>query len=216
VAHVDRTAAVRAAGRQALRARIAAAIDRTGVPLTPADRATIDRFHGRFVEAGLSLQFNSTGRPPQWSYPTYRDLLLEVDRTGARRNFLASDADFQFVRRLQVADLVIPIVGDLSGERAIVAAGQFLKARGARLSAIYTSNVEFYLFRQGSFGRFAANVGRLPAASSALIVRSAFGGGAYADPGYNSASLTQPVQQFLDGVSNGRIRRYGDLLVESK
>ena len=43
------------------------------------DLATIAGFHRRFMEDGLSLRFNSAGRPPQAYYPTYRDLLLETD-----------------------------------------------------------------------------------------------------------------------------------------
>ena len=75
----------------ALRSRMAAVIRGFGVPMSDADRSTIDRFHRRFIEAGLGLQFNSTGRAPQYDYPTYRDMLLEVDRQGVRQSFLASE-----------------------------------------------------------------------------------------------------------------------------
>ena len=34
-----------------------------------------DRFHQTFIERGLDLRFETTGRPPRRSYPTYRDLL---------------------------------------------------------------------------------------------------------------------------------------------
>ena len=91
-----------------LRARVDAKIKTFGVPLSDADFATIDRFHRRFVTAGLPLKFQTTGRAPQSYYPTYRDLLLETDRQGQRWNFLASEDDFQFVRSLERRDLVDP------------------------------------------------------------------------------------------------------------
>ena len=58
------------------------AIGKTGVPLSREDFATIDRFHRRFIQAGVDLQFQSTGRPPQSHYPTYRELLLATDASG--------------------------------------------------------------------------------------------------------------------------------------
>src|SRR5688500_13076186 len=65
-----------AAGLADLRARLVRRIQDTGVPLSTADIATIWRFHGRFIEDGLDLQFHSTGRAPQFGYPTLRDLAL--------------------------------------------------------------------------------------------------------------------------------------------
>ena len=53
--------------------RLDAAVRSFGVPLSNQDLSTIDRFHQRFVEAGLELRFQSMGRPPQFYYPTYRD-----------------------------------------------------------------------------------------------------------------------------------------------
>ena len=91
--------------------------------MTRAELATIDRFHRRFIEAGVGLRFQSTGRPPQSHYPTYRDLLLATDSLGERSNYLASEEAYQFVKGLEQRDLVIPVVGDLSGSRALSAIG---------------------------------------------------------------------------------------------
>ena len=109
-----------------LEARLAAVINGFGVPLSNTDRATIARFHRRFVDAGLFLQFNSTGRLPQYHYPTYRDLLLEVDRDAVRRSFLANEDDFQFVKTLHARDRIVPIVGDLAGRDALANVGRYL------------------------------------------------------------------------------------------
>jgi hypothetical protein len=162
----------------------------------------------------LSLQFNTTGRAPQYDYPTYRDLLLEVDRAGARRSFMASEGDFQFVKDLQSRDRVIPIVGDLSGPTALGSVAKHLGASNLQVTTFYTSNVEFYLFRNGTFARFIANLSRLPRQPNSVIVRSVFpagSAGAAAVAGYNSASLTQPIQALVDGYAKGRFRQYWEL-----
>ena len=115
--------------------------------------------------------------PPQYDYPTYRDLLLEVDRDAVRRSFLANEEDFQFVKSLHARDRIVPIVGDLAGRGALANVGRYLDATGLRVSAFYTSNVEFYLFRDGSAQAFIANLARLPRQPGSVIVRSVFPGG---------------------------------------
>ncbi len=68
VSHVE-AAALDARAISALRARVNEAIAKTGVPLSREDLATIDRFHRRFIVAGVGLRFESTGRPLQSSLP---------------------------------------------------------------------------------------------------------------------------------------------------
>ncbi len=201
------------AGVDALRQRTDAAIRKTGVPLSAQDFQTIDRFHRRFIEAGLSLRFHTAGRPPQSYYPTYRQLLAETDPSGRHANFLASEDAFQFVKGLQGRNLVIPVVGDISGPSALAAIGRAIADRRETLSAIYVSNVEFYLFGQGSFSRFAANLGRIPRSPASVLIRSVFGRFVYdARPGDGSVSRVQTVDELLTAFAAGRIRYYGDLV----
>ncbi len=211
-AHIDAARPLSATALAALRARVSEQLATTSVPLSAADRETIARFHGQFIAAGLSLQFNSTGRAPQFGYPTYRDLMLEVDRAGTQRSFLASEADFQFVKGLQDRDLVIPVVGNLAGPSALAAIGKSIVRRGERLSAFYASNVEFYLFREGSFARFIDNLRQVPRSDRAVVIRSVFGGAGSPAPGYNSASLIQPIGVLVDGFAKGQFREYWELV----
>jgi hypothetical protein len=173
-----------------IREKVTARIRAFGVPLSAGDLATIDRFHRRFIQDGLDLQFNSTGRAPQWSYPTLRDLVLETDGEGRRANYLATEEGFAFVKALQERDLVIPVVGDLSGPTALRAIGRFVASRNERVSALYASNVEFYLDRNRTFPQFAANVRQLPWSPRGVIIRSVFGGG-------SSESSIEPIARFL-------------------
>jgi hypothetical protein len=198
----------------ALRKRLDEAIARTGVPLSSEDRATIDRFHRRFVADGLSLRFESTGRPPQSYNPTYRDLLRDTDESGRQAGFLASEEAFQFVKGLESRDLVIPVVGNLAGPSAVAAIGRAVTARQERVSAFYVSNVEFYLFGDGSFPRFAANLGRLPHMPNAVLIRSIFGRYTVSPtrPGDASVSRLQAIDDLLRDHAAGRIRQYIDIL----
>jgi len=200
-----------------LRARVDAAIKRSGVSLSANDFQTIDRFHRRFIEEGLELRFQSTGRPPRSYYPTYRQLLSDTDGSGKQGNYLASEEAFQFVKGLQARDLIIPIVGDVSGPTAMAGIGSVLTKRGTRLSTFYISNVEFYLFGDGAFARYVANLGRLPHAANGVVIRSVFGG---FSPGLRSGdasvSQVQGIDDLLAGVASKKIQYYADLVGRSR
>lgn len=182
-----------------LRSRLDVVVKRFGVPLSAEDITTIDKFHRRFIESGLGLQFHSFNRQAQDYYPTYEELLIGTDSRGRQGHYLASEDAFQFVKSLQAHDRIIPIVGNLSGPTALAAIGHVLSAKGETLSAFYASNVEFYLDRQGSYQRFISNLGRLPHTSRSVIIRSRFNRGFGA-----STSEVQPVEEVLAQFPVGR------------
>jgi hypothetical protein len=175
-----------------LRAAVNAAIGDYGVPLARDDLARIERFHATFIERGLELRFNSHGRPPRPHYPTLRELILATDRDGRAWHYLADERDYQFVRQLQMQDLIVPVVGDVSGPHALRAIGRTIAARGERVSAFYISNVETYLYG-GAYARFAANVNLLPRGPRSVMIRSIFGG-----------SSSTSVLEGMDEVAAGR------------
>jgi hypothetical protein len=194
--------------------KLHASIRATGIPVSAADLATIDRFRRAFVQSGLGLQFQSTGRPARDYYPTYRDLLLETDRRGRKLCYLASEDDFQFVKALEARDGVVPVVGNLSGPHAVAAIGQEIARRGEKVSAFYVSNIENYLFRDGSFPRFVDNVKKLPRSDKSVIIRSLFGGMSLPEsvPGYYSTSAIQTINEFVANCGSTRCRGYYELL----
>ena len=171
-------------------------------------------FIAAFAQAGLGLQFTSTGRPAREYYPTYRDLLLETDRKGRKLCYLASEDDFQFVRALEARDGVIPVVGDLSGPHAVAAVGQLMAQRGQKLAAFYVSNVENYLFRNGAYARYIENLKRLPHSDRSVLIRSIFGGYSLPEsaPGYYSTSTVQNLNELLANCAAGKCRSYFELL----
>ncbi len=190
------TAESRGAAQRAVSAQIA----RMGLSLSPTDMATISRFHETFMSQGLALRFTSIGRAPRPYYPTLRDLLLETDRSGRQANYLASEADFQYVKELHHRNLIIPVVGDLAGAKALTGAGRFVRDRGLPVSVLYASNAEDYVMRDGGFARYVQNVASLPRTSNSVMIRSWFGGPGthpHEVPGYFSVQLLQTMDAFV-------------------
>jgi hypothetical protein len=214
IAYLDMAEPASAAWNGADLERLHASIRSTGIPLSAADLATIDRFRRAFVQSGLGLQFQSTGRPARDYYPTYRDLLLETDRRGRKLCYLASEDDFQFVKSLEARDGLVPVVGNLSGPRALANIGQEIARRGEKVSAFYVSNIENYLFRDGTFPRFVDNVKKLPRSDKSVIIRSLFGGMSLPEsvPGYYSTSAIQTINEFVANCGTTRCRSYYELL----
>lgn len=199
------------------RAAVRTAVQGFGVPLSPRDLAVIDAIHVRFIHAGMALRFNTHNQPPRSYYPSFRDLLLERDRDGRQANYLVREDDYRYVRRMERENRLIPVVGDLGGTHALRAIGAYLRQAGGRVSTFYTSNVEFYLMRQGTFGRFVENVAALPLARDAVIVRSYFNRFTRAlpetVPGYASTQLTQAADALVRAYRSGAIRTYHDLIL---
>jgi len=194
-------------------ARVARQMGTYGIPIVEQDRETIARIHGRFVGAGLDLQYESLNRPSRRNYPTFRDLLLERDLEGNQASYLASEDDFQFVKSLHARNLIVPVVGNLAGDRALRAIGRDIAARGERVSVLYVSNVEFYLVREGSFAEFAENAKTLPRNERSVIVRSYFNGPySYGHPqwvpGYFSTQILQTLDSFVTEYTSGGYTDY--------
>jgi hypothetical protein len=84
------------------------------------------------------------------------------------------------------------------------------------VSAIYTSNVEFYLFRSRSFVRFIDNLRQLPIDDRTVIIRSVFhalrGPHPRAAPGYYSTQLLQSAEILLQRIDDGAYRDYWDVV----
>ncbi|HKE03370.1 MAG TPA: hypothetical protein VKE91_04890 [Blastocatellia bacterium] len=219
IAYLDKTPSKRELFEKT-KAEIQSKVKGFGVKLDPAEFETISRIHTAFFDAGPDLKFTSRNRPPQWYYPSYRDLLFEKDLTGKQCNYLASEDDFRFLRSLEERNLIIPVVANLAGDHALKSIAQYLNERGERVSALYTSNVEFYLmrgFRDDEFNRFAENVSLLPRDELSVIIRSYFNGvWRYEHPqsvsGYYSTQLLQTMESFVKEYSSGGYKSYSDLV----
>jgi hypothetical protein len=143
------------------------------LPLTVDDLKGIEYVLGAFSWHGPGLSYWSTGgRGGGRNAPTYWDLMVADDGKGQTRSFLASDENFSVLKDLHEKNLLVPIVGNFAGPKALRAVGRYLKERDAVVAAFYLSNVEQYLSRDNHWYVFCANVSTLPLDSSSTFIRS--------------------------------------------
>ena len=103
--------------------------------------------------------------------------MTATDADGVTRSFLASEENFNVVKAMEAANLVVPVVGDFGGPSAIRAIAGYLKARRAMVGVFYLSNVEQYLYQDGKWEAFCRNVATLPLNAGSTFIRSQNGGG---------------------------------------
>lgn len=192
-----------------------------GFGLDRDDIESIRYVYTSFHLEGLDItySFGTGGRGGGRGMPSLADLILSTDASGRNQNFLANEEIYGVVRQMQLNNLVVPVVGDFGGPRAVRAVGEFLRQHGAVVSAIYTSNVEQYLFRDPDKWRaYYANVATMPLDSNSTFVRSVFNSGGRSFGGFGARSVTvlQPVQQLLQAVRDGLIQTYTDVISMSR
>lgn len=194
-------------------------VQKYGFTLSQSDFETIAKIHKAFFSAGLEIRYSSYHRPPRSIYPTYRDLLLERDLAGQQQNYFNSEEDFQFLKKLEDQDLIVPVVGDLSGTQALKAIGQYVAESKEKVSAFYVSNIEFYLQRQGTFDKFVENLKLLPIDERSVIIRSYFNYYApphpQAEPNHFSTQLLQRIDDLIKQCAGGECDSYNDIVTKN-
>jgi len=150
-------------------------------PLSADDLKGIAHIFHAFYTFGPNINYSSTegdaGGSNAGNYrPTYADLMTATDSESHARSYLASEEAFAFVKALESKNLVVPIVGDFAGPRALRAVGAYLKSRSAVVSAFYVSNVEQYLRAERVWGSFCGNAARLPIDDQSTFIRAGRGG----------------------------------------
>jgi hypothetical protein len=122
---------------------------------------------------GPRIQYSPIGLGGATVQPTYAELMAATDDHGQMRGFLASEDAFAFVKDLESRNLVVPVVGNFAGPKALRAVGSYLKQRNSMVSVFYLSNVEEYLRRDGIWQDFCDNVSALPVDETSRFIRSA-------------------------------------------
>jgi hypothetical protein len=183
-----------------------------GFQLNAKDLEVLDHIHQIFERYGPGTRYSSTARTvnssnsnDNWNLAT---ILATVDDNGANRSFMANEQLFHAVKKMQHANLIVPIVGDLAGDSAMKAIAEYLQDHQLTVTAFYVSNVEQYLFRNnglrnGGAQRFYENVALLPFDSSSMFIRSSVRGPVVKQlyPGFASflASMSETINAFNEG-----------------
>jgi hypothetical protein len=185
--------------------------------LDSEDSASLQYVYQAFFEAGAALTYSSNsmrgfgGR----GMPSYRMLMTATDDEGNNRSYLGSDEAFETLKDLQERNLIVPIVGDFAGDKALRAVGDWVREKDAVVDVFYVSNVEQYLFQQGDdWRRFYENVATLPRGRHALFIRSISNRGwrPRQHPHARSSSVTSPIEEVLGLFRIGRLQRYADII----
>lgn len=217
VLYMDTVAAPEAVFEEA-DTRLLASVSGYGYPLSAWDRETIRGIHAAFWERGLGIRYSNETNVRSRRYPTWRQLLLQMDLEENRASYLASEESFRYVKRLQRRNRVVPVVGDLGGPHALAAIGREIATRGLRVSAFYVSNVEQYLMRGPGFGTFAVTVAGLPFDERSVIIRSYFTRRvpiAQTVPGHFSTQLLERFTSFVEVQEAGGYVSYLDLVTRN-
>ena len=170
-----------AAYKENLKAIVDLLVRKHKLPLSEDDQTGIEYVYHSFYTFGPGISYNSTGRGfgggrggRGGNFTTYADLMTLTDRDGVNHGFLANEENFKVMRNLEEKNLIIPLVGDFGGPKAIRAVGKYLKEHGATVTTFYLSNVEQYL--GSNWNDFCANVASLPLNEKSTFIRSSRGG----------------------------------------
>jgi len=205
-------------------------------PIADTNVAGMAHVYEAFFERGPDIRYSMRTARRGLPFPTYAELMTAADARGAAGSFLASEEAYRAVRDLQARNLVVPVVGDFSGPRALAAVGSFLRDRGLTVAVFYSSNVEMYLFRGDGWKAFYRNLSSLPIDGESVLVRSVFQGfgpgypgglsgspqgGSWTWPGAPGTSLpgvlwVDPMEALLADVERGAITDYRGLLARMK
>jgi len=149
-----------------------------GFALTPDDIQKVEFVYDVFFRAGpqIDYKFESSWPPSMAPAPNYVQAMTDTDADKKAWSFLATEENYQVVRDLHLKNMIIPLVGDFAGPKAIRTVGEYVAQRNGIISAFYLSNVEYYLAPQGggneaTIQRFYDNAAALPMDSSSMFIR---------------------------------------------
>jgi hypothetical protein len=167
--------------RENLRAIEDVLLKKGKLPLAAEDVTGIGFVYRAFFTHGPAITWstNTGGSNRSGRGVTYSTLMLQTDAQGQGLGYLASEDQFQVVKNLEARNLIVPVVGDFGGPKAIRGVGAYLKDRGATVTAFYLSNVEQYLRQDGKWGAFCRNSAALPLDDASVFIRPSGGGIAF-------------------------------------
>ena len=183
-----------------------------GFALSDEDLKGIEYVYTQFFTFGPSITYQSSSRgnspipAGSRSYfgranmPSYADLQAATDADGRNHSYLANEENFRFLKTFESRNLLVPVVGDFAGSKALRSVGQYLSDHGATVTAFYVSNVEQYLFQNGVWQAFYRNIAALPLDESSVFIRSISG-----------TEVLDPIRALLRDHADGRLQSYVDL-----
>jgi hypothetical protein len=194
--------------------------EKHGFALTPDDLRGIEYVARAFFSEGPDLRYSFPSPRMARVFPTYSDLQKTDDGNGTSYAYLASEESFRAIRDYERKNLIVPVIGDFAGPKALRAVGAYITTHGGTVNYVYTSNVEQYLFQNDAYRRYYASVATLPLTEQSTFIRSYFDRGFYYPPGVimpdlHSVQLLDPVRGLLKAFGADEIGSYQDVVARS-
>jgi hypothetical protein len=191
-----------------------------GFDLSTDDQNVLSYIMKAFAIGGTSLGYPGPQRSTSPRIlPTYEELMVDIDDDGRQQSYLATEDNFVTLQQFERNNLLVPIVGDFAGPSAIRSVGEYLKSHNTTVSALYTSNVEQYLFMNDVWKSFYKNVATLPLDEKSVFIRPLIntGPGGYAAsplfrPGFHWDTLLFPIRNLVTAFDEGMIENYYDVI----
>ena len=143
--------------------------------LGPEDRELLEYVFDNFRKFGPAIRYSSSQGGGGGNFqPSYAELMLSAPPEGEMLSYLSSEERFTVLKDLERKNLVVPVVGNFAGPKAIRSVGNYLTEHNGTVSAFYLSNVEQFL--GGIYQTFCGNVATLPLDDSSTFIRSVRGG----------------------------------------
>lgn len=176
-----------------------------GFHMSEEDLRGLEYVYGMFATFGPDITYQSSNASGRARFrfgnmPSYAALQVATDGEGRNRSYLANEDNFRFIKQLETRNLIVPVVGDFAGPKALRAVGRYLADHGATVAAFYVSNVEQYLFQNDVWRNFYDNVTALPLTEDSVFIRSIGG-----------LEVLDPIKGLLRDVADGRVQTYPDL-----
>ncbi len=169
-----------------------------GFELDERDRHALRKIHKSFAKRGLDLRFALKEQSFR-KYPTLRELLAQTCPEGKQLGFLASEAGFRYLQRMERENRIVPIVGDFAGDRALPKLAEHLRHERQTVAAFYVSNVEQYLMTGAVWWKWRRNIEALPTDSDSVFIRAYLDQGQHHPlqlPGHRTATTLQRIADF--------------------
>jgi len=188
--------------------------------LTADDIKGMEYVYNAFYKAGPDLNYSFSGFPfggGGFRFPTYSVLMTETDGAGQHRSYLATEANYRIIADMEKRNAIVAITGDFAGPKALRSVGRYLKSHEATVTAIYTSNVEQYLFQSDTnWRKYYGNVATLPIDAKTTFIRSVSNRSYQAGAGFARAQTRLcSVAELLKAFNRGQITTYYDVIAMS-
>jgi hypothetical protein len=194
--------------------------------LSPDDLKSLEYVYSAFFRGGpeLNYSFSPSGVGGfGGGFPSYRELMAETDGQGEKRSYLATEENFRLLREYEKNNMIVPVVGDFGGDKALRAVGDYVRAHEATVTVFYTSNVEQYLFQEANAWRkFLANVATFPIDGRSTFIRSISNRGftfsqfRRYSPGARASTALSSIPEVVRAFNSGQIHEYTDVVKMSK